>query len=375
MITGATLFTGGGGADLGMAAAGIKILWGIDNDPQIVAVARTNGLPVQLGDIRSVSPNQQHVDFLHASPPCPHFSTANPNRGETAQDIAIAKGVVRFVRMLSPRFFTLENVSAYRHSKSFGLIRRGLADLGYMTHAALVNFADLGVPQTRRRLILRAVRGALLPPLPLAAPWRGWYQAVEDLLSDLPETQFAPWQVARGVDKLVRQTCMVAQGSYDKGALGLRLGREPAFTITGNSNMAGLRAFLVDSGNASSLTTRRGDEPAFAMVSSMGEHGTRPRAFVVDDQNNGAPDENGRRGLTVRQAHEPIFTVSATQTKCSLRAAVGGRVVALSPRCGARFQTIPDSYVLSGRNALDWRIIGNAVPPLAMRRICEGLLR
>jgi len=338
MTTGATLFTGAGGADLGMMAAGIKMLWGLDNDPQVVAVARANGLPVRLADIRFANPSWDRVDFLLAAPPCPHFSAANFNRGETAEDLAMAWGIVRFIRVLRPRFFMLENVSAYRHSESLRLIRRELAALGYMDHAALVNFADLGVPQTRRRLILRAVRGGLVPPLPLAVPWRGWYQAVEDLLPDLPTTQFAPWQLARGVGELVRQTCMVAQGNFAEEPLGLRLGDEPAFTITSNSNMAGLRA------------------------------------FIVDDQY-GARDENGQRVPTIRSAHELVFTISATQTKNSLRAAVNGRVVAMSPRCGARFQTIPDSYILPERGTLAWKVVGNAVPPLAMQRLCEGLLR
>ena len=381
-VTGATLFSGFGGADLGMEAAGIEVLWGLDNAPQIVAAAQVNGLPVICADILTADPRDfALVDFLHASPPCPAFSSANINKGETAADIALAEAICRFIVVLHPRFFVLENVPMYRKSASFEQVIRVLGNLGYMLHWSLVNFADLGVPQTRRRLILRAVRGGLLPELPPPVPWRGWYQAVADLLPGLPDTQFAPWQIARGVLEAVRETAMVAQGSFDHEGgvtqpLGMRRAAEPAFTITGNSNMNGLRCLLVSSQNGRvaanddtrKLTVRRGEQPAFTITADMTRG--RPRAFIVDDQHN-----NGLRGLTIRAAHEPMFTVSAGQTKRSLRAAIPGRVVAMTPRCGARFQTFPDWYNLPDRNALAWRGIGNAMPPLAMQRICEGLLR
>lgn len=198
MVTGATLFSGGGGCDLGMAAAGIKVMWGIDNDPEIVAVARANGLPIKCADILTADPYVlEPVDFLHASPPCRWFSQANAKKGETEQDIAMARSICVFIIALKPRLFTLENVSMYRKSRSFARILHTLTTEGYVPSFELTNFADMGVPQTRRRLILRAVRGGLLPKLPAPVPWRGWHQAVADLLGNLPDTEFAPWQIAR----------------------------------------------------------------------------------------------------------------------------------------------------------------------------------
>jgi site-specific DNA-cytosine methylase len=46
MKTFASLFTGGGGADLGALEAGLRPIWGIEHDPKIVRVAQTNGLEV-----------------------------------------------------------------------------------------------------------------------------------------------------------------------------------------------------------------------------------------------------------------------------------------------------------------------------------------
>jgi site-specific DNA-cytosine methylase len=46
---------------------------------------------------------------------------------------------------------------------------------------------------------------------------------------------------------------------------------------------------------------------------------------------------------------------------------LGRRVVQMTPRCLARFQAFPDWYELPESKSLACRIIGNAVPPLAMR--------
>jgi DNA (cytosine-5)-methyltransferase 1 len=50
-------------------------------------------------------------------------------------------------------------------------------------------------------------------------------------------------------------------------------------------------------------------------------------------------------------------------------------VVAITPRCLARFQSFPDWYELPAKRTLAATGIGNAVPPLLMQRIAEGLLR
>jgi len=307
-VKAATLFTGGGGVDIGMHAAGYDIIWGIEKDANIADVARRNGCNVTTADMLEANPDDfAWVDYLHASPPCPNFSLAKTGARETPEDIALAEAVCGFISTKNPRFFTLENVSAYQYSQSFSGIVATLARLGYMFRWQILNAADFAVPQTRRRLWLIAVRDGFVPYLPQPVPWVGWYEAIADLVPSLPDSQFAPWQ----------------------------LERLPAMW----------RSSLLDSGGA----------------------------FIVDDQNNGKIRENGKRGLTIRRANKPVFTISATQTKRILRAAVPGRVVAMTPRCLARFQSFPDSYELPDNNALACRIIGNAVPPLVAQRIAEVL--
>lgn len=196
MTTGATLFSGGEGAGLGMKAAGITHLWGIEYDKKIAGIAQLNGFNVINADILTVSPDTlTTVDFLHASPPCPNFSQAKINGKETEQDIALAGKVCEFIRVISPKYFTLENVWAYRKSKSWLRILDTLFACGYWVAVDNVNFADLGVPQSRRRMIVRAVRGAFVPALlPTVDKHVGWYEAIEDLIPSLEPSEFAPYQ-------------------------------------------------------------------------------------------------------------------------------------------------------------------------------------
>ena len=117
--------------------------------------------------------------------------------------------------------------------------------MGYFWTYDHVNAADYGVPQTRRRLILRASRG-LLPFLPEPVPWVGWYAAIEDLIPTLPESKLAPWQLARLPAEL-RETVLVGGGNTQLAQVDSksRAWNRPMFTVTGNTKMGDNRAVLV----------------------------------------------------------------------------------------------------------------------------------
>lgn len=332
-----TLFSGFGGVDIGAQAAGIEHAWGLEYDADIAGVAETNGFSATVANILEVDPRDfAVVNVLHASPPCPSFSTAKVGRKETENDVAMARAVAGFIEELQPKVFTLENVYGYRKAQGFAAILAALDSLGYMYSYAHINAADFGVPQTRRRLWLRAVRGALVPTLPPAEKWVGWYEAIEDLIPGLPGSQFAPWQ-ERQMPKWCKSLMKTGAASflgYNGNAVAVEE-NTPSFTVTANQNQA-----------------------------------TQIRGFIVDDQNNGSPNSDGERGLTIRDDGNPMFTVSATQTKRSVRAWLSqGRVVAMTPRCLARFQSFPDWYVLPERNVLACKGIGNAVPPLLYQKL------
>lgn len=408
MLTIGTMLSGGEGVGVGARAAGLRHLWGVEADARIAGVAQANGFNAIVARIQDVDPSTLEVpDVLHASPECQRASQArqaDEGGRESGADMDIGASVCHYLNVLRPRIFTLENVWGYRNFTAFEGICATLNSLGYFYHYANVNAADFGVPQTRRRLILRAVRGGLLPELPAPEPWVGWYEAIEDLIPGLPESQFAPWQLARlpetmGQNTLLSNhfgdpqgsivnTCPEQEPAHTVSALnpfrafilsnaatewgdGLRVEAEPAHSITGESN-GRTRAFIVHGTNANGITVNAQGDPAACVVATLHSKAVMPRAFIVSDQSG-----NAGEGTQIRTADEPATTMRAGRTGGALcRIWLSqGRVVKMTPRCLARFQSFPDSYVLPGNNALACRVIGNAVPPLMYQKIIGQLVR
>lgn len=443
MKTYATLFTGGDGFGLGARAAGLKSTWGVEIDPEIVEWAERNDpdLSVVRADVSVVDYGSLEVPYLlHASPQCTRASRAT-QAGESEQDIAQAGGIISALQALRPPVFTLENVWFYRKFQAFKNILYSLAALGYKADFWHLSAADYGVPQTRKRLILIARRDSYpRKPLPTHTksvdcdnqlslfdhqlrPWIGWYEAINDLIPTLPDSEFPKWQLERlerwlirrrgatvtarddyGLDAIKREMgWIIGQGGYN-GEIVTRQNTLPSFTITANHNQNGIKAFLVDgqsSGmrenitirkdnlpsftvacgdapraflipgdNASNEVVRRGDEPMVTIrARSIGQNPAR--AFVVGCQNNGPA--NRERGLTIRKEREPVFTIVSSSHSMLIRAQLAtGRVVKLTSRALARLQGVPDWYDLPENDRLACKINGNMVPPLLAQRICES---
>jgi DNA (cytosine-5)-methyltransferase 1 len=352
-----------------MLADVIDFRYAVEYDAAIAAVGAQLGGQTIVAKVQDVDYSTWGaLDYLHASPVCKEFSQAKTGGAEGDEEITSAQAVVRCLEATQPRVVTIENVQGYVHSRSYRLICQALDRGGYMWHAEVLNSADYGVPQTRRRLIVRAVRNALLPPLPPPVRWVGWYEAIADLLPTLPESKFADWQLARLPEGL-KENSLVS--SID---CTLRRGSEPANTLVaaGDGHSVPPRAFIVDgqtNDGGALLTVRHGEQPMYTVSASAEK---RPaRAWLVEGSGNQWNDPDA--SVTVRADHEPSFTVKSSRN--NERAWLqSGRVVKMTPRALARFQSIPDSYVLPDKASLACTVIGNAVPSLLMREIVRPLL-
>lgn len=217
----ASMFTGFALADEGAKQAGLTHTWGVEYDAALAAVATDNGFDTMVADVREVDYSTLATPYwLHTSPPCTTASVANADGGETELDGELSGAVIRALRALRPRRFSLENVIGYRNYDAYRAILAALSDEGYALDWWHLNAADYGVPQTRRRLILVASLDhrprkpapthqeagedagqlTLFDSLP---SWRGWLPALRgeyggrDLLPELPETKLAAWQLKR----------------------------------------------------------------------------------------------------------------------------------------------------------------------------------
>ncbi|MEH1962783.1 MAG: DNA cytosine methyltransferase [Nostoc sp.] len=207
------LFAGGGGIEAGMMQAAIRPVIAVEFDPTKPdlsrAIAQTHHRNFSEYGCRIIQLTVQEVarlgflgfprrpDYLHASPVCANFSQAHTAKagkgGETPDDLTAAIAVAEAIRQLQPRVFTLENVPRYQNSQSFSIILSALEQEGYSVTYSVVNMADFGLPQARRRLVLVASRGFHVA-LPTHRKPIGWYKAIAHLIPTMPDSQLLPKQ-------------------------------------------------------------------------------------------------------------------------------------------------------------------------------------
>jgi len=108
------------------------------------------------------------VTGLIASPPCQDFSLAGTGAGISGERGKLITQVLRWAEDLRPEWIACEQVPpALSLWKQYAEHLRGL---GYSVWAGVLNAADYGVPQTRRRAILIASRVRdVQPPEPTHA--------------------------------------------------------------------------------------------------------------------------------------------------------------------------------------------------------------
>jgi DNA (cytosine-5)-methyltransferase 1 len=229
MRTFASIFSGLGGADLGAISAGYTPIWAIEKDPRLAKVYTANfSHRPWVGDFLETAPQAfAPPDLLWISPPCVRASSVNPQRGESTLDLSLAAKICEFASVLHPPQVILENVEGYKRFKSFEAIVERLFALGYWANWQVLDAADFGVPQNRRRLILRAVRGGFLPELPQRRLHQGWAEVVrlEDCIQKLlPQ---------RAIESLPVYPSSRPHLFYCSGKRSqLRAGVLPSFTLT-----------------------------------------------------------------------------------------------------------------------------------------------
>jgi site-specific DNA-cytosine methylase len=156
-----------------------------------------------VGDIDVQELRDADLTLLHASPVCKNFSIAKTLRGADPTDRQSALAVARAIREVRPPAVTVENVPAYADTALFQEITRALDDAGYSWDLVIHDAADYGAAQSRKRMLLRAVRDGALPPLPDKTGPTDWYSVVSDLLPDAPASTIPAVELERLQDMMV----------------------------------------------------------------------------------------------------------------------------------------------------------------------------
>ena len=161
-----SLFSGGGGLDLGFKAAGYDIIWAIDNEKNAVDTYRANiGDHIIWKDINTIDIDSiPHADVVIGGPPCQSFSLAGKRNVEDARGKLVWK-YISIIDKVKPKAFLFENVTGLLSAKNssgekiIDLLKETFMRIGYSISTKIINAADYGVPQKRCRVIIVGLKG------------------------------------------------------------------------------------------------------------------------------------------------------------------------------------------------------------------------
>lgn len=162
------LFAGAGGLSVGFHRAGFEVLAGSDIDPDALATyagAFPKAESIH-GDIRKPDVKERvlhwaaKADVIVGGPPCQAFSQVrNHTRIIDDPRNSLYKEFVDVIRTARPKAFLVENVTGMDQMGVREQIRQDLTvDGAYRVKSQVVDAADFGVPQTRKRLLFIGVR-------------------------------------------------------------------------------------------------------------------------------------------------------------------------------------------------------------------------
>ena len=208
----ADLFCGAGGFTQGLESAGLQCVLGVDNDEHAVAAYRLNHkhhecLKLDLSSLEnqkiiSRQLKKEGVDLIVGGPPCQGFSIFGKRRfvntrkhdikSDKRNDLVFA--YANIIKNVKPNWFIMENVPGIisaRNGTYIDTIRKFFAKNKYRTEIKIINAADYGVPQKRKRFILFGTKTDLMIPWPKPKffenpeSWQSQHRTVGEVLNDL----------------------------------------------------------------------------------------------------------------------------------------------------------------------------------------------
>lgn len=169
------LFAGIGGIRLGFEAVGGMCVFSSEFDAAACDTYEANFGERPQGDITKIDAEDiPDFDILLGGFPCQAFSIIGKREGfanETCGTLFF--DIERILEAKRPKAFMLENVrnlTAHDGGRTFAIIKKHLAALGYNVHARVLNALDFGVPQKRERIIIVGFRNPVDFRYPDPAP-------------------------------------------------------------------------------------------------------------------------------------------------------------------------------------------------------------
>jgi DNA (cytosine-5)-methyltransferase 1 len=353
------LFSGAGGLSLGFAMAGGAPVAAVDFDVDSINTFRknfprsilTNACPIE--DWQPPS-GLSGIDVIIGGPPCQGFSLARGTRFVDDPRNSLYKHFVRIVSLVKPSLVVMENVEGIINIADGLILSQVIEDFqnaGYSLEVKVINMADFGIPQTRRRAFFIGLASSASPrwPSPTHAR-RVVVPSIDQTALFTPGDNLSPWMP---VNHALSDLCLPL-GNF--------------FSHRANSQMRGPRNRFADKQPAFTLRVR-GDE--FGVCEKPADAAFVPESRISEPLRLNPPQNVFQELMQCRPSWADNDS-RTTRKRIIKKRVVGSRFLTIREQ--ARLQTFPDWFSFEGSRTSQARQIGNAVPPLFAAQLFRSLL-
>lgn len=384
------IFAGCGGLSLGLYKAGFEGIFAVEKNEDAFSTLKynlittnkhfnwPNWLPIQNHDINILMKRYKKelmslkgtVKLVAGGPPCQGFSMAG-KRNSNDQRNKLVESYVKFIKLVEPEALLFENVHGFtldftsgEKKKYSNYVINALKRAGYKTDFRIIDMSEFGVPQTRKRFILVAMKSHD-PRVVFDILYKNRTTFLES------RKLFAPVSVASAIQDLTAAAGCVQSPDTIGFKAGIYGEPNSSYQILMRENNNVLSGQAVDShrfvNHTNSIIELHKELQAKAPKGK--------RITPADNIVSGLK----RRGVTVLDANLPAPTITSIPDElvhfCEPRI--------LTVREHARIQSFPDWYQFKGkytsggkRRKIEvprYTQVGNAVPPLFAEQIGAAL--
>lgn len=302
--------------------------------------------------------NGQDLDIIVGGPPCQAYSFIGRARDENNMRNDdrnfLYKYYVEFLKALKPKIFVFENVPGLKSAgkgKYLKDMQRLMKKAGYKTDYKILNAADFGVPQNRKRIILVGWNdSSKLKIYPNLESVRRDY-LVKNFLDDLPKIKSGE---SRDIRRFSKRNELLERLGILKPGFGLLIHH-----ISRPNTKQDLEIYKMAVAAKKNGENIKYNRLPDRLRTHKNKTGFLDRFKVVD------PKARGSHTIVAHIAKDGHFYIhpSLKQNR------------SLTVREAARLQTFPDDYKFEGGRGSQYKQIGNAVPPLLANIIAVSILK
>lgn len=319
------LFSGAGGLSLGFDNAGFENIFSLDIEKSFNETYKLNFPKHKLieldikklkeQEVKKILGNKK-VDVVVGGPPCQGFSMAG-NAGRRFIDDErnkLYKEFLRIVKITKPKFFVMENVArifTHRNGNTRKEIINDFEKIGYKVECKILNSADYGVAQMRRRTIFIGTNinngKEIIFPKKIVTK----YTNIKEVIDDLPKLKSG-----ESCDKISNHIAMKHTGQ-----------------------MLEKMKYVKDGGDRNSIP--KDIRPLSGDIRKYIRYNSNNPSITITGDMRKVFHYNQNRALTVREL--------------------------------ARIQSFPDNFIFKGSIISQQQQIGNSVPPILAYNIAKAI--